>query len=100
MKNNQNYSQKKKKLLQILTSNNLLKDKRLYKAFMEVPLEEFIPEMYRDSFKIYEDIPNLFYYQSPNNYRTISAPHMITIMLQGLSFESNDDLLIQYFTGT
>ncbi len=94
MKNNQNYSQKKKNLLEVLTSNNLLKDKRLYKAFMEVPLEEFIPEMYRDSFKIYEDIPNLFYYQNPNNYRTISAPHMITIMLQGLSLENNDDLLI------
>ncbi|MFX1419915.1 MAG: protein-L-isoaspartate O-methyltransferase, partial [Promethearchaeota archaeon] len=29
-----------------------------------------------------------------NNYRTISAPHMITIMLQGLSLTENDDLLI------
>ena len=94
MKNNQNFFQKKKKLLEVLTSNELLKDKRLYKAFMDVPLEEFIPEMYRDPIKIYEDTPNLFYYQNPQNYRTISAPHMITIMLQGLSLENNDNLLI------
>jgi len=88
------YSKKKKKLLESLVSNNLLKDRRLYKAFMEVPLEEFIPNKYKDPLKIYEDIPNLFYYQNPQNYRTISAPHMITIMLQGLGLKSDDDLLI------
>jgi protein-L-isoaspartate(D-aspartate) O-methyltransferase len=88
------YSKKKKKLLESLVSNNLLKDRRLYQAFMEVPLEEFIPEKYRDPLKIYEDIPNLFYYQNPQNYRTISAPHMITIMLQGLALKPHDDLLI------
>jgi protein-L-isoaspartate(D-aspartate) O-methyltransferase len=77
-----------------LTSNNLLKDKRLYKAFLEIPLEEFIPQNYQDPLKIYQDIPNLFYYHDPNNYRTISAPHMITIMLQGLALERDDDLLI------
>jgi protein-L-isoaspartate(D-aspartate) O-methyltransferase len=88
------YSKKKKKLLESLVSNNLLKDRRLYKAFMEVPLEEFIPNKYKDPLKIYEDIPNLFYYQNPQNYRTISAPHMITIMLQGLALKADDDLLI------
>lgn len=61
---------------------------------MEIPLEEFIPEKYKDPLKIYEDIPNLFYYQNPQNYRTISAPHMITIMLQGLALKDDDDLLI------
>ncbi|MBN1216611.1 MAG: hypothetical protein JXA99_14375 [Candidatus Lokiarchaeota archaeon] len=85
---------KKKKLLDFLVTNEILKDKRLYKAFIDVPLEEFIPLQYRDSFKIYEDTPNLFYYQNPNNYRTISAPHMISIMLQGLVLENDDDLLI------
>lgn len=90
----QDYNQKKKRLVESLTSNDLLKDKRLYKAFLEIPLEEFIPSNYRDPYKIYEDIPNLFYYHDPNNYRTISAPHMITIMLQGLSLEKDDDLLI------
>lgn len=61
---------------------------------MEVPLEEFIPRRYRDNRKLYEDIPNLFYYRDRQNYRTISAPHMITIMLQGLALEPDDDLLI------
>lgn len=90
----EDYNQKKKRLVESLTSNNLLKDKRLYKAFLEIPLEEFIPQNYQDPLKIYQDIPNLFYYHDPNNYRTISAPHMITIMLQGLALERDDDLLI------
>ncbi|MFO7797081.1 MAG: hypothetical protein ACQERB_15545, partial [Promethearchaeati archaeon] len=91
---NLDFNEKKKRLVDSLTSNDLLKDKRLYKAFLEIPLEEFIPKNYQDSLKIYEDIPNLFYYHDPSNYRTISAPHMITIMLQGLSLEKDDDLLI------
>lgn len=66
------------------------------KAFMDVPLEQFIPEKFVNVVKLYEDVPNLFYYdeQNPNKYRTISAPHMITIMLQGLSLTEDDDLLI------
>ncbi|MFX0000022.1 MAG: hypothetical protein ACFE9Q_07755 [Candidatus Hodarchaeota archaeon] len=87
---------KKKRLLDSLIINDILKDKRLIKAFMDVPLEKFIPEKFINIVKLYEDVPNLFYYdeQNPNNYRTISAPHMITIMLQGLSLTENDDLLI------
>ena len=85
---------KKRKLLETLVKHNYLKDMRLFNAFLEVPLEEFIPEEYADPRKIYEDMPNLFYYEKPENYRTISAPHMITIMLQGLSLKEGDDLLI------
>jgi len=87
---------KKKRLVDSLVLNDILKDKRLIKAFMEVPLEKFIPDKFFSIVKLYEDVPNLFYYdeQNPNNYRTISAPHMISIMLQGLSLTDNDDLLI------
>lgn len=87
---------KKKRLLDSLILNEILKDKRLIQAFMDVPLEKFIPEKFINLVKLYEDVPNLFYYdeQNPHNYRTISAPHMITIMLQGLSLTENDDLLI------
>ncbi len=87
---------KKKRLIDALILNEILKDKRLIKAFMDVPLEKFIPEKLINYVKLYEDVPNLFYYdeQNPHNYRTISAPHMITIMLQGLSLNENDDLLI------
>ncbi|MFX1488709.1 MAG: protein-L-isoaspartate O-methyltransferase [Promethearchaeota archaeon] len=89
---------RKKRLLDALILNDILKDKRLIKAFMEVPLEKFIPEKIYKIYnvRLYEDTPNLFYYdeKNPNSYRTISAPHMITIMLQGLALEANDDLLI------
>lgn len=87
---------KKKRLLDGLIVNDILKDKRLVKAFMDIPLEKFIPEKFKNIVKLYEDRPALFYYdeQNPKNYRTISAPHMITIMLQGLALKSNDDLLI------
>ncbi len=87
---------KKKRLLDSLIISEILKDKRLIKAFMEVPLEKFIPEKFFNIVKLYEDVPNLFYYddQNPKSYRTISAPHMITIMLQGLGLTQNDDLLI------
>ncbi len=90
------YKIKKKRLLDALIINEYLKDKRLLKAFMDIPLEQFIPEKFVNVVKLYEDVPNLFYYdeQNPNNYRTISAPHMITIMLQGLSLTEDDDLLI------
>ena len=87
---------KKKRLLDSLILNNILKDKNLIQAIMEIPLEKFIPEQYINSIQLYEDKPALFYYDetNPKNYRTISAPHMIVIMLQGLSLNRNDDLLI------
>ncbi|MFX1326076.1 MAG: protein-L-isoaspartate O-methyltransferase, partial [Promethearchaeota archaeon] len=87
---------KKKRLLDRLIVNDILKDKRLVKAFLDIPLEKFIPERLINVVKLYEDKPALFYYDenNPKNYRTISAPHMITIMLQGLALSSNDDLLI------
>ncbi|MHA1489680.1 MAG: hypothetical protein ACTSRI_08495 [Promethearchaeota archaeon] len=94
MEKKEKLTSRKKRLLDLLITNSLLRDRRLIQAFMEVPLEDFIPKKYIDFYKLYQDIPNLFYYQNSENYRTISAPHMITIMLQGLSLEKNDDLLI------
>ncbi len=88
------FVEKKKRLLESLIKKEILRDKRLYKAFLEVPLEEFIPTQYLDPIKLYDDRPNLFYYLNPENYRTISAPHMIAIMLQGLTLGPSDDLLI------
>jgi protein-L-isoaspartate(D-aspartate) O-methyltransferase len=45
---------------------------------------------------IYSDAPALFYEDKENlaSIRTISAPHMISIMLQKLILDDNDDLLI------
>ncbi|MFX1409861.1 MAG: hypothetical protein ACFFA6_05890 [Promethearchaeota archaeon] len=96
MDKNVKLEDKKRSLLDSLVSNEILRDKRLYKAFLEVPLENFIPKKFITYAKLYDDFPNVFYYdnKNPKSYRTISAPHMITIMLQGLALEASDDLLI------
>ncbi|MHA2186286.1 MAG: hypothetical protein ACXAAI_14930 [Promethearchaeota archaeon] len=103
MRNNMikdNLKAKRKLLLDYLIVNDFLKDKRLIKAFMEVPLEKFVPDnLINDPLiksSLYEDKATLFYYDEQNrrNNRTISAPHMISIMLQGLALGENDDLLI------
>lgn len=83
-------------LLLSLLYNGYLKDIRLFKAFLDVQLEKFVPKEILPSVRIYDDAPVLFYYERerPENLRTISAPHMITIMLQNLILKENDDLLI------
>jgi len=87
---------KKKRLLDTLIYNDILKDDRLIKAFIDVPLEQFIPEKFINPVKLYENVPNLFYLdnKNPNSYRTISAPDIITLMIQGLNLKESDDLLI------
>ena len=98
---NETLEERKEQLLDTLIDTKILKDKRLIKAFRDIPLEQFIPEKFLNNAnyfgpKPYEDKPNLFYYDenNPRNYRTISAPYMITIMLQGLDLKENDNLLI------
>jgi protein-L-isoaspartate(D-aspartate) O-methyltransferase len=83
-------------LLFTLIYNGYLKDIRLVKAFLDVPLKNFIPNELHSHFKIYTDAPMLFYLnkENPETLRTISAPHMISIMLQQLLLEEDDDLLI------
>ena len=88
------YKDRKEKLVKALIKNDILKDKRLIDAFMDVNLEDFIDKRFINPVNLYEDMPNLFYFKNENNYRTISTPHMISIMLQGLALESDDDLLI------
>jgi len=83
-------------LLFTLIYNGYLRDIRLVKAFLNVPLKKFIPNELYSHFKIYNDAPVLFYLnkENPETLRTISAPHMISIMLQQLLLEEDDDLLI------
>ncbi len=83
-------------LLFTLYFNGYLRDIRLFKAFLDVPLKEFIPKEIQDQVRIYNDAPVLFYFnkEHPDTLRTISAPHMISIMLQELILNENDDLLI------
>jgi len=83
-------------LLLSLLYNRYLKDIRLFKAFLDVELENFIPKKILPSVRIYDDAPVLFYYdrERPESLRTVSAPHMITIMLQNLILNEDDELLI------
>ena len=94
MSMDKNLENKKRSLLERLIKLGYLRDKRLYKAFMELDLEAFIPREYIKVARLYDDTPNLFYFKSEENFRTISAPHMISIMIQGLALEPDDDLLI------
>jgi protein-L-isoaspartate(D-aspartate) O-methyltransferase len=96
----------KVQLLFELYERGYLKDIRLFKAFLEVELSQFVPEEAIKLLKsiyprfkieqIYRDNPILFYNQEnhPEKVRTISAKHMISIMIQNLILNKNDDLLI------
>ncbi|NHJ19482.1 MAG: hypothetical protein EAX91_00970 [Candidatus Lokiarchaeota archaeon] len=83
-------------LLFSLHFNGYLKDIRLFKAFLDVPLKDFIPNEVLNQVRLYDDAPALFYLEreNPTSIRTISAPHMISIMLQNLILNENDNLLI------
>lgn len=98
MVENHKLFQSKIQLLFTLLYNGYLKDRRLFKAFLDVQLKEFIPlEILPEveSF-VYNDraVPFYFDREHPETLRTISAPHMISIMLQELMLKKNDDLLI------
>jgi protein-L-isoaspartate(D-aspartate) O-methyltransferase len=95
MENSKRFETKVQLLLKLI-STSYLRDIRLFKAFLELRLEDFIPRQHLYRARIYEDIPNLFYYDkdNPEKLRTISAPHMISIMLQGLVLDKDDRLLI------
>ncbi|MHA2287168.1 MAG: protein-L-isoaspartate O-methyltransferase family protein [Promethearchaeota archaeon] len=83
-------------LLFSLHFNGYLRDIRLFKAFLDVPLKDFIPQEIQNQVRLYNDAPVLFYLdkENPASLRTISAPHMISIMLQELILNDEDDLLI------
>ena len=95
----------KVQLLFELYERGYLKDIRLFKAFLDVELSQFVPKeaikllkSIYPNFKeeqIYGDNPILFYNQEnhPEKVRTISAKHMISIMIQNLILKKDDDLL-------
>lgn len=81
-------------LVEHLKETGFLHDERITRAFHIVPLEEFIPQELLYPEILYQDRPQIFYARSLVNRRTISAPHMISIMLEYLSLKATDDLLI------
>ncbi|MFW9938438.1 MAG: protein-L-isoaspartate O-methyltransferase, partial [Candidatus Thorarchaeota archaeon] len=95
MENNKLFYSKIQLLFSLLY-NGYLKDLRLFRAFLDVELSEFVPISLKNKVRIYDDAPVLFFYEEkkPETLRTISAPHMISIMLQELILKEDDDLLI------
>ncbi|MHA1684579.1 MAG: hypothetical protein ACTSUE_26815 [Promethearchaeota archaeon] len=77
-----------------LKESGFLHDERIARAFRIVPLEEFIPQELLYPEILYQDRPQIFYAKSLVNRRTISAPHMISIMVEYLNLNERDNLLI------
>lgn len=70
-----------------------LRDKRIQKILEEIPLETlFSPEQLQRF--VLQDSPVLFYYRDENNVRTVSAPHMISMMTSMLELSETDRVLI------
>jgi protein-L-isoaspartate(D-aspartate) O-methyltransferase len=88
------YEERKAALIQGLYDGGILHDGRIERAFLMVPLEEFIPQHLQVDEMLYADTPQVFFFKSYADRRTISAPHMITIMLEYLDLRSTDQLLM------
>ncbi len=88
------HERRKDALIEHLRDIEVLHDDRIERAFRLVPLEEFIPEDVQNYDALYLDQPQVFYFKSTVNLRTISAPHMVCIMLEYLNLQPNDQLLM------
>jgi len=80
------YEEKRINLVKQLILERRIKSKEVEKAFLEVKREEFVPE----------NIKNYAYIDSPleiGNGQTISAPHMVAIMVEGLDIKKGQKIL-------
>lgn len=83
---------KKEKLIKRLIKYGYLKSKEVIDAMREIPREVFIPKSQQKY--AYDDIPLEIGYG-----QTISAPHMVAIMLEALKLKENSKVL-EIGTGT
>ena len=85
------------KLFQILLSKHIkmgyLRDPRIKEILGNLPLERLLTEEQLKRF-ILADSPVLFYYKDKNNLRTVSAPHMISMMTSMMELDSSDNVMI------
>lgn len=82
----------KEKLIEKLIKQGYLKSKEIIEAMKEIPREIFIPERQRRH--AYADMPLEIGYG-----QTISAPHMVAIMLEALKLKE-DSKILEIGTGT
>lgn len=74
------------KLIEMLKLEGRIKTKEVEKAFLEIPRENFVPD----------EIKKYAYYDTPQqigNCQTISAPHMVAIMVEGLDIKEGQKIL-------
>ncbi|MEM2227256.1 MAG: protein-L-isoaspartate(D-aspartate) O-methyltransferase, partial [Candidatus Bathyarchaeia archaeon] len=77
---NKNFLELRRKLVESLKEEGIIKTKEVMEAMLAVPREEFIPEELKD--EAYIDCP------LPIGYgKTISAPHMVAIMNEALELK-------------
>ncbi|QEE14817.1 hypothetical protein DSAG12_00634 [Promethearchaeum syntrophicum] len=85
------------KLFQILLAKHIkmgyLRDIRIKEILGNLPLERLLTEDQLKRF-ILADSPVLFYYKDKKNIRTVSAPHMISMMTSMMELDSSDNVLI------
>jgi protein-L-isoaspartate(D-aspartate) O-methyltransferase len=80
------YYEKRKELVRILKYEGYIKSKDVEQAFLETPREEFAPD----------NIKNYSYFDTPleiGNGQTISAPHMVAIMIEALDLKKGQKVL-------
>lgn len=82
----------KEKLIEKLIMQGYLKSKKIIEAMKEIPREIFIPKKQRRY--AYADMPLEIGYK-----QTISAPHMVALMLEALKLEE-DSKILEIGTGT
>lgn len=85
------------KLFQNLLSKHIkmgyLRDPRIKEILGNLPIERLLSEDRLKRF-ILADSPVLFYYKDKINLRTVSAPHMISMMTSMMELDPSDNVLI------
>ena len=82
-----NFEEQRKRLVRRLKEQGIIRSKKVELSFLNVPREEFV----------WPDTKNQAYLDTPlplgNTGQTISAPHMIAIMLEELDLEKGECVL-------
>src|SRR6056297_3493686 len=82
-----------KNLLKQHVEKGYLRDERVREVLGEMPLERIFGEEQLKRFVLH-DSPALIYFKDPENVRTCSAPHMISMMTSMMELSKNDRVLI------
>ena len=80
------FKDKRETLVASLKREGIIRTAEVEKAFLEVPRENFVPEMIKDY--AYVDTP-----LEIGNGQTISAPHMVAIMCEALDIKKGQSIL-------